>query len=267
MPARHATAPLPHAAAAAPESVERLLAMARDLGLALVPSPRVLDFGCGYGDVVRELRTRGFDAEGVDVLPFWAEAKDRYWEEREPVPEALRAHLHVTTLNPYRMPFADSSFDLIISSQVFEHVMDYHAVFRELRRVLKPNGLGINIFPSRWSPVEMHVFVPLATVLRGRSWLALWALLGIRNRFQRGLSWREVLEKNHDYLINQTNYPTNKVICRWATEAGVEVRFAPILTLTYGEGRAGRIARKFPFPGASWLYATIYQRTMILRRA
>lgn len=241
--------------------------MARDLGLSLTPPARVLDFGCGYGDVVSDLRARGFEADGVDVVPYWAEGKDRYWEHREPVPEALRPRLHLAERHPYRLPFADDSFDLVVSSQVFEHVMDYAAVMRELGRVLKPSGLSIHIFPARWGLVELHVFVPLATVVRARPWLALWALLGIRNQFQRGLRWREVVEKNHRYLTEETNYPTHRAIYRWAQEAGVRVRFAPALFLAHHAGRSGRLARLVPLPGVPWLYETIGQRTMILSKA
>jgi len=257
----------PFTEASAPDSTETFLAMARDLGFARSASSRVLDFGCGYGDVVREFRARGFDAEGVDIVPFWSEAKDRYWEEREPVPKALRAHLHVAELNPYHLPFPEASFDLIHSSQVFEHVMDYRTAFRELGRVLKPDGLSIHIFPARWRPLEPHVFVPLGSVLRARPWLALWALLGIRNQFQRGLRWREVVQRNHAYLVNGTNYPTHRLIRRWAREASVRVRFAPALLLAHSTGRGGRLARHVPFPGGSLLYETFGRRTMILLRA
>jgi SAM-dependent methyltransferase len=241
--------------------------MAQDLGLALAGDARILDFGCGYGDVVREFRARGFDTDGVDIVPFWAEAKERYCEERELVPEALRSRLHLADHNPYHLPFADNSFDLVVSSQVFEHVMDYPAAMSELGRVLKPQGVSIHIFPARWGPIELHVFVPLATVVRGRPWLAFWALLGIRNQFQRGLPWREVLERNRRYLLEETNYPTHSMIRRWASEARVRVRFEPALFLAHHTGRTGRVARRIPLPGVSLLYETIGQRTMILWKA
>jgi hypothetical protein len=113
----------------------------------------------------------------------------------------------------------------------------------------------------------MHVFVPLATVLRNRPWLGFWALLGIRNQFQRGLPWREVMNKNHDYLLNETNYPTHRMLRRWARETGVRISFAPALFLAHHMGRSGRVARRLPLPGIPLLYETIGQRTMILRKS
>jgi len=49
-----------------------------------------------------------------------------------------------------QLPFVDQSFDKIICSEVLEHLEDYGAVLREIKRVLKPNGiLGISV-PRAW---------------------------------------------------------------------------------------------------------------------
>ncbi|UCC68947.1 MAG: class I SAM-dependent methyltransferase [Armatimonadota bacterium] len=45
------------------------------------------------------------------------------------------------------LSFADESFDLVISEDVFEHVRDYHRGLAEIRRVLKPGGYHIFSVP------------------------------------------------------------------------------------------------------------------------
>ena len=46
-----------------------------------------------------------------------------------------------------RLTFADESFDLCTSTEVFEHVLDDHAGFAEVRRVLKPGGRFVFTVP------------------------------------------------------------------------------------------------------------------------
>lgn len=164
-----------------------------DLGAPLSPTSRILDFGCGAGALVQQGRSAGFQMFGCD---FDTSAE------------------HCSRIeSPYRLPFPDAYFDAVISNQVLEHVMDYDTALAELRRVLKPGGVFLHMFPSRWIPIEPHVFVPLATVIRNRAWLALWALLGVRNQFQHRMPALERARTNHAYLLAHTNYlPRRKLI-------------------------------------------------------
>lgn len=49
---------------------------------------------------------------------------------------------------PYELPFADNTFDLIVSGQTLEHVQNPFKSVREMKRVLKPNAYIILIAPS-----------------------------------------------------------------------------------------------------------------------
>ena len=75
----------------------------------------------------------------------------------------------------YRLPFPDRSFDVLVTTQVMEHVHDYETTLSEMRRVLNNKGVSLHMFPARRRPIEPHVFVPFGTVLQGRFWLSLWA--------------------------------------------------------------------------------------------
>jgi SAM-dependent methyltransferase len=46
-----------------------------------------------------------------------------------------------------KLQFADNSFDLIVSSEVLEHVPDLNAAFKEMRRVLRPGGCHVFTVP------------------------------------------------------------------------------------------------------------------------
>ncbi len=53
-----------------------------------------------------------------------------------------------------RLPFPDSAFDSIFSSEVFEHVFDLQAVLGELSRVLRPGGRVLATVPFIWHEHE-----------------------------------------------------------------------------------------------------------------
>ena len=158
-----------------------LLRMWERLGVTPSPEMKVLDFGCGAGERVGEFRRKGYDAVGCDVaLPRDAEG---------PLGGLIdRGIVLPIASEPYRLPYDDQSFDIVYSITVFEHVMDYDSALAEIRRVLKPGGTSVHVFPSRWKPIETHAYVPFASRIQSYWWLYLWALLGIRNEFQRGES-------------------------------------------------------------------------------
>ena len=55
-----------------------------------------------------------------------------------------------------QLPFADNSFDLILSNEVIEHVTDDRAAVAEMARVARPGGRIAIFAPNRWYPVEQH---------------------------------------------------------------------------------------------------------------
>lgn len=138
-------------------------------GFKLNKSHFILDFGCGTGRHVAAFRDAGYCAYGVDI-------KGGLWESCAP---DERSWLR---LSPnrfiYQIPWPDSSFDVVYSNQVFEHLMHYEPALEEIRRVLKPQGVVINIFPSKWRLIEPHFFCPLGSWLRWWPWIKLWSMVG-----------------------------------------------------------------------------------------
>jgi SAM-dependent methyltransferase len=97
------------------------------------PGRRVLDAGCGTGGALRwQIDLGGVrTVAGVDIGSAAVELA------RQRVPEA---DIRVAALR--ELPFDDGSFDLVLSSDVLQHVAedDVDASLRELRRVVAPDG-------------------------------------------------------------------------------------------------------------------------------
>jgi len=102
---------------------------------------RVLDFGCGSGYGSAQIARTAAKVVGVDV------AEDAISYARQ---KFGGANLEFQRIEPdARLPFADASFDTVLSFQVLEHVRDVDNYLKEIRRVLVPGGRLVLATPDR----------------------------------------------------------------------------------------------------------------------
>lgn len=166
------------------------------MGLEIPKGAHILDFGCGAGRTVYDFMDAGYkNVYGYDV--------QNYLKLPDP---ADATHFQIASRLDLRLPYADNTFDLVLSDQVFEHVMDQISVFTELHRVTKPGGIAFHAIPCRYRPIEGHIYVPFASVFKHRWWLKLWASLDIRNKFQHQMTADEVADDNAFYFVKAINY-------------------------------------------------------------
>lgn len=204
---------------------------------------RVLDFGCGSGELVRLLSQIGYDAYGTDIGGDWIDEPGA-WRRNIPATSWVDGRRFRPLIGrPYRIPYDTGFFDVVVSNQVIEHAENKTEAFAEITRVLKQNGISIHCFPSKWRLIEPHIFVPLVSWFWPNVpywWLCLWALLGVRNPQQRSMSWREVAIKNHHYCKIGISYWSKRKIKK-ALGAGFH-DFAAA-RLRAGGGRATKLSR------------------------
>ncbi len=110
-----------------PEYEEQILPLAAE---ELVGRARVLDVGCGDGQVSR-LATRLGASTVVGIDPTWNQLTVA--AGRGGGPAYARAAAAA-------LPFADETFDAVVACLVFEHIRDVDAAIAEVGRVLRPGG-------------------------------------------------------------------------------------------------------------------------------
>ncbi|MDQ3648089.1 MAG: methyltransferase domain-containing protein [Actinomycetota bacterium] len=109
---------------------------------------RVLDWGCGYGQMTWLLSREGLEVEAFNYVPGLAA------DQRRPL-ERFPEHQARLSGDPVRLPYPDASFGAVLSCGVLEHVARPDESLDELRRVLAPGGsLYVYKLPNRLSYLE-----------------------------------------------------------------------------------------------------------------
>jgi len=126
---------------------------------------RVLDLGCRYGALTRAY-VDGNEVVGVDV-------------DREALAEAAKLGIETVWADVDEpLPFADSTFDVVVAGELLEHVRSPDQVVAEARRLLRPGGRIVGSVPNAFrlknrlrflagrapenDPTHLHMFTPQA---------------------------------------------------------------------------------------------------------
>jgi SAM-dependent methyltransferase len=120
--------------------------------LAVRPGDRILDIGCGSGrHTCAAYRLKGVRVTGADLNPQdLHEAR-----ERLNIHDRLGEHgggtWTLAAADVTRLPFPAACFDLVLCSEVLEHILDHQKAMHEIVRVLKP-GKTLVVSVPRYLP-------------------------------------------------------------------------------------------------------------------
>jgi SAM-dependent methyltransferase len=124
--------------------------------LGLRAGDRVLDVGTGFGRHVFECARRGADVVALDY------AEHEVVETRATIGAMIESGEveferfdGVLRGDATRLPFDDDSFDIVITSEVLEHIQDDVTAIGEMVRVLRPGGMFAATVPA-WLPEKIN---------------------------------------------------------------------------------------------------------------
>lgn len=120
-----------------------------------------LDVGSSTGIIDHYLSGFFGSVTGIDIDSAAVQHANRTY---------LKDNLKFQSADALNLPFPDSTFDVVICSQVYEHVPDAEKMMGEIRRVLKPGGVCYFAATNRFKLMEEHYHLPLLSVIP--KWLA-----------------------------------------------------------------------------------------------
>ncbi|MBN1428139.1 MAG: class I SAM-dependent methyltransferase [Anaerolineae bacterium] len=151
------------------EHLSRRLASAFTIA-SIEPGMRVLDIGCGRGEIVRHCARLGADALGIDYAPVAAQMTYNLISAEKHV-DVLPGKMRVSRADAKHLPFGRNTFDRVLMFDVVEHLYPWelHQALLETRRVLKQDGqLIIHTAPNRWYDQYAYPIVRLIRTLMGQ---------------------------------------------------------------------------------------------------
>ena len=124
------------------------------------PGMRVLDVGCGRGEILRHCARLGADAYGIDYAEVAVDlSQDLLQSGSGPAP----GKTGVYQADAKHLPFPSAWFDRVLMFDVVEHLYPWEldAALAEIKRVLKPGGMFVvHTAPNRWYDAYAYPLVP-----------------------------------------------------------------------------------------------------------
>src|SRR5215212_9915538 len=164
------------------------------LGLLRGQRGRALDLGCGSGRMAADLAVAGFDVDGIDVEQRVVAIGQRIMARR-----GLAVRLYAGDVYDPLQPVAAGDYDLVICTEVLEHVGAWRELLARGGELLRPGGTLIVSVPR--DPGQFSVLDSYAGHLRRFGFpsmrLIVWAYtnaLKLTNRSHASQSqalWRE----------------------------------------------------------------------------
>lgn len=158
---------------------------------------RILDFGCGTGELTVRMRCLGYEAYGLDVHEKHLELARILAAEN-----GLSEEMFILN-GPNKLPFADANFDIVTMFSALEHLDESTLswLIPELKRICR--GIVYVLVPNRLKPTDDH------TGLRFVPWMPRWLVawyVKIRGRkrgyfISRDKSW-DVYYRSFRGIVN-----------------------------------------------------------------
>lgn len=135
------------------------------------PGMKVLDVGCGRGEILRHCMRLGVDVYGIDYADVATVMSRNVLADERLTGQSPTVKSGVCRSDAKKLPFPAGTFDRVLMFDVVEHLhpWELHQAMLDVRRVLKPNGrFIIHTAPNRWYDTYAYPWVRRFRTLLGQ---------------------------------------------------------------------------------------------------
>jgi len=234
----------------------------RACGISPSKAWSILDYGCGSGRHVYEYLDAGHtNIFGYDVGDYVV---------RHQGISSGRFRFGATDRDGRMsgVPWPDNTFDFVFATSVFEHVQDQARAHAEIHRILKPGGVFLNTFPSKWRPLEPHTNIPFGGAVRAKWWYYLWAAVGVRrSAFGGDISRLERARLYHSFALTGVRYLSGQEIDRLARDVFGSYRYVEDAFVRHTPGRSRHLRGAFAaFPLLRKVFRSAHTRIILAQK-
>ncbi len=143
----------------------------------LIEGQKVLEVGCGNGDLSVGIAKLGFDVVGVDISKSGIQQAVDLTKK-----ENLNAKAHFRVMDATSLDFADNSFDTVLITEVLEHIRDSRRLIKEAIRITRNGGrILISVPNGLLVPFQGHLRVFFKDTLTNEL-----------SQYTSGIDWHEL---------------------------------------------------------------------------
>lgn len=128
----------------------KIAAVLTDDGVLTKDAVRILDIGCSFGHILKQVTPADGFGIGIDMDTNIG---------------ANSGNVSFIRADAEHLPFRDGAFDIVICNHVYEHTDDAAALLAEIHRVLDANGACYFAGPNKYELVEPHYRLPFLSWL------------------------------------------------------------------------------------------------------
>lgn len=140
------------------EDIKRLNFIVNAIKTLNNPNAKILDIGCGNGNISMALGSLGYNVTGVDIDETsvnTAAAKNTF----------PNVSFQVLDANSFSM---NDQFDAVVCSEVLEHLENPSELVHSIYRIMKPGGILAATVPNGWGPREVLITKPMQWLTRNK---------------------------------------------------------------------------------------------------